>query len=126
MPNGHGLWPAFWMLNENQAWPPEIDVSTLSSRSTVLRPVFLKILECFGQRPYQFHWAVHSNNNSFGAGNWAYPWANTQDSFHNYGAIWTAESISFYFDDQLTVTVPTPPDNKQDPMYLLANLAIGG
>lgn len=71
------------------------------------------------------HWAVHSKNGSEGAGNWANVYANTQDSFHNYGVIWTASKITFYFDDQFVAEAPTPYDN-HDPMYLIANLAVGG
>lgn len=83
------------------------------------------VLECFGQRPNQIHWAIHSKNSSFGTGAWYDLPTSTQDSYHNYGALWTKTEVSFYFDDWWIASAPTPPD-MHDPMYMIANLAVGG
>ena len=44
MPKGKGLWPAFWLLPVNRAWPPEIDV-----------------LEVLGDNTKKLYVAWHSN-----------------------------------------------------------------
>jgi beta-glucanase (GH16 family) len=45
--------------------------------------------------------------------------------FHTYGVSWQADVLRFYFDDREIQAYPTPPD-MHAPMYLLANLAVGG
>ncbi|WP_404338514.1 glycoside hydrolase family 16 protein [Sphingomonas sp. MMS12-HWE2-04] len=103
---GKGIWPAFWLLPASGKWPPEID-----------------ILEAHGDKPRTAYHSIHSKAvkdttktaTIDGSG---------QD-FHLYGALWTPRTIDYYIDGVKTATLPTPPDMHQ-PMYLLANLAIGG
>jgi len=83
------------------------------------------IFECFGTRPNQFHYGAISKNKTFGGGAWADVPASTQDSYHTYGVMWTPATIDFYFDDYQVASIITPPDMHY-PMYLIANLAVGG
>ena len=47
------------------------------------------------------------------------------DDFHVYAVRWAAEEIDWYFDGRCVASAPTPADMHK-PMYLLANLAVGG
>jgi serralysin len=118
LPEGKGMWPAFWLLtnysNQPGGWPPELD-----------------ILEAFGAPNAkgegghdQIHWAVHSHVKSAQGGGWVTVPADIYSDYHTYGALWTATSISFYFDGRRISQLKTPSDFTL-PMYVIANLAVG-
>ena len=104
LPTDAGTWPAFWMLPVDNGWPPEID-----------------ILEAYGDIPNQVHTAV------IGKGSTTETWAqvDTSGGSHSYGMMWTPYEITFYVDGVKTMSTPTPTE-LNDPMYMMANLAIGG
>ena len=103
---GKGLWPAFWLLPASGKWPPEID-----------------ILEAHGDKPRTAYHSVHST--VVAATTKTAKIAGTGQDFHVYGALWTPSAIDYFIDGVKTATLPTPSDMHQ-PMYLLANLAVGG
>jgi Ca2+-binding RTX toxin-like protein len=105
LPEGAGAWPAFWMLPVDNSWPPEID-----------------ILEAFGDQPGQVHTAVI---NSGGTMTDAWSQVDTSGGSHRFGAMWTPYEITFYVDGVEIMSTPTTSE-LHDPMYLIANLAIGG
>lgn len=104
LPAGAGAWPAFWMLPVDNGWPPELD-----------------ILEAFGDQPNQVHSAV------IGSGGTAEAWSqvDTSGGSHSYGMLWTPYEITFYVDGVKTMSTPTTTE-LHDPMYMIANLAVGG
>lgn len=103
---GKGLWPAFWLLPASGKWPPEIDV-----------------LEAHGDKPRIAYHSVHSK--MVKATTKTGKISGTGQDFHVYGALWTPRSIDYFIDGVKTATLPTPADMHQ-PMYMLANLAVGG
>ncbi|HEX2554088.1 MAG TPA: glycoside hydrolase family 16 protein [Microvirga sp.] len=113
VPAGQGLWPAFWMLPQSGNWPPEIDV-----------------LELLGHDPSSYyvgaHWsgadgAHRYDTTKVGAG------LDLSQGFHTYGTLWTPDSLSFYLDDeQVGPTLDIRGLGFDEPMYLLAGLAVGG
>jgi len=116
LPYGKGFWPAFWLLSVDKQWPPEMDP-----------------LEAFGAPnsrgegdPHTYHLGRISNDDG-GWGNW-YKTPNgadiTQDQ-HKYGFLWTNEVLCYYFD-RILVDGTTTPADMHKPMYMLANLAVGG
>lgn len=108
-PAGKGLWPAFWMLNQEGGWPPEIDV-----------------VEIIGQEPKTVFSAVHTSvtGKHVGEGK-STPVSDTDEGFHTYSVDWGPNEVVFYFDDIETWRHPTPADLNK-PMFLIANLAVGG
>jgi beta-glucanase (GH16 family) len=105
MPAGQGLWPAFWLLDTNGQWPPEMDV-----------------IEQLGKDPSVYYTFVHSTNSQLDTG--GQPIA-TSPGYHTYGVDWEASTITFYFDGQKVAQTATPPDLNQ-PMSMILNLALGG
>ncbi|MGE5538951.1 MAG: family 16 glycosylhydrolase, partial [Gemmatimonas sp.] len=118
LPQGQGMWPAFWLLPADKSWPPEIDV-----------------LEAFGQTNANGEGgatsvhvgAITSNWATGGGGGWVnMPGAaNIYNGYHTYGVDWEADKITYYIDGQQVYQVTTPSDMNK-PMYMLANLAVGG
>ncbi len=49
----------------------------------------------------------------------------TSTGFHDYGVLWTPQTITFYFDGRELFSTPTPLD-MNSPMYMIMDLALGG
>ena len=112
VPNGTGLWPAFWMLPDPPSWPPEID-----------------ILEILCQEPDKVYMTNH----------WPHPERPKDDSksntgefkgpdfsagFHTFTIEWEKGEIRWYVDGVLRhKSNQEVPDV---PMFLMVNLALGG
>lgn len=112
VPEGKGLWPAFWLLPTRHESLPEIDV-----------------MEILGHNPNDLHMNFHyldeeGNYNRFG-NTWTSPQPLTD--WHVFGHDWQPQGLTWYVngvkhayfsgDDRYV------PD---EPMYLIANLAVGG
>lgn len=109
LPSGDGLWPAFWLLPENNSWPPELDV-----------------MEELGNNSKAYYTTVHSNETGSHTMNGS--GIDTSDltaNFHRYGVDWEADKITWYLDGKQVFQSDTPAD-LHSPMYMIANLAVGG
>jgi beta-glucanase (GH16 family)/Ca2+-binding RTX toxin-like protein len=103
-----GAWPAFWLVPADGSWPPELDVmETLTGSSNIDYTTVHS--EAAG-----YHTAVGAANLVTNVG-----------GFHTYGVLWTASDITWYLDGQAVFETATPADMHQ-PMYMIANMAIGG
>ncbi|MCJ2120220.1 family 16 glycosylhydrolase [Methylobacterium sp. J-001] len=113
LPAGQGVWPAFWLLSQDGSWPPEIDV-----------------MEMLGHDPGTLYTTVHSLAPGQTPGDHTVSQgvshvADMSNGFHTYGVDWGPDSLAFYFDGQEVYRTPTPA-SLDKPMYMIANLAIGG
>jgi beta-glucanase (GH16 family) len=124
LPEGQGIWPAFWMMGNNfgsVGWPAcgEID-----------------IMEKVGFEPSEVHGSLHGPGYSGGeplTGTFTMPEnGRIGDGFHVFATEWTPREIRFYADDVLyeTQTIESLPVDKHwafdHPFYLLLNVAVGG
>ena len=124
MPEGQGVWPAFWMLGDNigsVGWPScgEID-----------------IMENVGRTPNNNYGTTH------GPGPGSYPGVGLSgaytsgapmgNDFHVYASEWDAGSVHFYVDGSLywTVTAAQLPSGAtwvwNHPFFMVLNFAVGG
>ncbi|WP_189621577.1 glycoside hydrolase family 16 protein [Novosphingobium colocasiae] len=108
LPVGKGMWPAFWLMPIDGAWPEsgEIDVfeglgdprsvycTVIAGRTKVSRRIRL----------------------SFDA----------SAGFHRYGVLWRPDVIVWFIDGREVSRAATPPALTRTSAYLIANLAIGG
>ena len=120
IPDGQGMWPAFWLLGENHLteidWPGcgEID-----------------IMEVIGHMPDILHTTVHYANseNKLESDGQGYDASeNLGDDYHEYRLDWTPESMTFSLDGVEVYEVPIEDDMKEflRPHYIILNLAVGG
>jgi beta-glucanase (GH16 family) len=125
IPEGQGLWPAFWMLGADIAtngWPNcgEID-----------------IMENIGKEPSINHGSLHmpaagTSNDDDLTGSYALPGnAKLGDDFHTYAVEWSAAAIKFYVDGNLYETQkPSAATGRtwefDHPFFILLNVAVGG
>jgi beta-glucanase (GH16 family) len=125
IPEGQGMWPAFWMLGEDIAsagWPKcgEID-----------------IMENIGKEPCTVHGSLHGPSTvrptsdltsifSLPAGQ------NFAGDFHLYAIEWEPDIVRFYVDSNLYATFNSsrwPAGGKwvfDHPFFIILNLAVGG
>lgn len=111
LPLGSGLWPAFWLLPQSEAWPPEID-----------------IFEFLGHAMNTPNGGLIVSGQSFYAGDSQNPYRMTGhagDGFHTYGLLWQPGLLVFYIDGAERARIQRP-EVPSTPMYIILNLAVGG
>jgi beta-glucanase (GH16 family) len=123
LPTGKGIWPAFWLLGNNEEathWPTcgEIDIletigATDTMYSTLHGPGYSGSKGISAKYPLPAGESVHTG-------------------FHLYAVEWSPNDIKFFFDDHL-IAHRTPADLPPNttwvydhPFYILLNLAVGG
>ncbi len=111
LPKGQGFWPAFFLRGADQKVQGEID-----------------LFEGLGHLPNALFQTVHYR----GAGDDLIKnktvranVADTTAGMHTYGVDWNPQKIAFYFDGVKMGEMATPATMKI-PMYMIANLAVGG
>lgn len=117
VPDGQGIWPGFWMLPADGSFPPEIDV-----------------LEYLGETnanadggDTEFWWYLNSSDESAKRGGWFDTGVDLSEDFHRYGVLWTPDFVAYTFDaEEIPGSRSATPSDMHKPMYLLANLAVGG
>ena len=112
LPRGAGMWPAFWLVQANRQWPPEID-----------------IMEWQGVQPktdvVTAHWKDAQGNHqqsSTGVDTGVNLW----QAYHTYAADWEPNAITWYFDGKPIKRFAEKRWIPNKPMVVIANLAIGG
>jgi beta-glucanase (GH16 family) len=106
LPQGKGVWPAFWLVRSGSGKPDELDVMENVGGSAVYSSV---------------HYDVNGTMTKVSH----YTHVDDTSQFHTYGMLWSAKEIDFYTDGVMTFSMPTPSGLDQ-PMYMQLNLALGG
>lgn len=119
LPQGRGVWPAFWTLGMKGGWPAcgEMD-----------------IMEYVGFDPNTIYANVHMAKYNHVKGNGKGSKISAEkpyDDFHVYAVEWTAEKLDFFFDGQKYFTFENEYSGEDawpfdQPEYIILNLAIGG
>jgi beta-glucanase (GH16 family) len=103
LPRGKGVWPAFWLLPADLSWPPEIDVmESIGDPSKVYATLHSKVVKAEGAEVRI-----------------------TPDEFHTFSVSWDRDQVIWFIDGREVKREPTPADMHK-PMYMLANVALGG
>ena len=127
LPQGKGLWPAFWMLgtniNENGCdtpWPQSGEID---------------ILELYGSKDdavieANAHYADASGSHGMmGAASFKLKQGTFADSFHIFELEWDATRIAWFVDGQQFASMPISADELSEfrkDFFILLNIAVGG
>lgn len=126
VPNtANGLWPAFWMMGNNAGaiqWPDcgEVDIMEMGSSAGIAANTQQELIDC------ALHYADASGN-AVNVASWLTAPENLSLDYHLYQMSWTPTNLTFSLDG-----VPygswniTGVSMFQQPMFMIANLAIGG
>jgi beta-glucanase (GH16 family) len=125
LPQGQGIWPAFWMLGDNIGsvpWPEcgEID-----------------IMEMIGHQPGRLYGTLHGPGYSGKHGLTKFidlpPGAIFHDAYHVFAVVWKKDRIEWLLDGKIFHAIASTdlPEGGRwvfdgPPFYLLLNLAVGG
>ena len=127
LPEGQGIWPAFWMLSQDSpygTWAAtgEIDImEAVNLGGTGGNDIYGTI-----------HYGGEFPQNTF-TGETYTPSVNVSEDFHTYALEWDEFEMRWYFDDQLyamqnfwfSSAAPYPAPFDQ-PFHILLNVAVGG
>ena len=133
LPAGTGLWPAFWMLPENDFqgkwWPTNGEIDIMEAKGRLLNKYGVTI-----------HTGTSNNQDYYKFKE--YTFLSDEENitgFHNYGVMWSTEGFTFYIDGKSFFTVtPYQYQNSNGlyasssnapfdcPFHILLNLAVGG
>ncbi len=101
-----GVNSAFWLLPENGAWPPELDV-----------------FEILGSQPTNVYMTAHYGSSNSITQNWA-TLSDATTAFNTYAVDWEANYITWYINGKQVAQIATPA-SMNVPMYMLLDLAAG-
>jgi len=103
-----GAWPAFWLVPADGSWPPELDV-----------------METLSGTPNVDYTTAHSQATGSHTAVGSASLVTSVGGFHTYGVLWTATTLTWFLDGQAVFQTATPADMNK-PMYMIANMAVGG
>ncbi len=119
LPEGQGMWPAFWMLPTEQVyggWPNSGEID---------------IMELVGHEPSTVHGTLHYGPpRQFTGGSYTLPSGKFSDDFHVFSIQWNPDSINWFVDgilystknaDSVTQWLPF-----REKFHVILNLAVGG
>ncbi len=106
-----GHWPAVWLLSADRTSLPEIDIMEwYGSRESIITSHVHQRIDGEPER------SSHRRRRADVAGEW-----------HDVGVEWSPDRVEFFFDGRSIGQVVDDPDLiPSTPMYLIANLALGG
>jgi beta-glucanase (GH16 family) len=127
LPEGEGIWPAFWMLGANidenggdTPWPQSGEID---------------ILELYGSKDdavieANAHYANASGSHAnMGAASFKLENGKFADAFHVFELEWDANKLSWYVDGKQFASMPITADELSEfhnDFFILLNIAVGG
>lgn len=129
-----GCWPTFWIMPENNTWPPEIDIFEFVNPESAQKrfphsivhwkpdppagddqhPDWFETIDGIKSQEWFTTYPVGKSVDYMGTGEW-----------HTYGMLWKQDRVDFYVDGELGSSVVGASKLPQTPMYLIYQMAIG-
>jgi len=132
LPEGAGVWPAFWFLSANNPYTSKLHPTDEDWQKPrfYLKDGELDGLEYYGDNPGMIEATVHTFVESFSK---QVPLTDATEKFHTYGVELTPQKIVWTLDSKPYYSVKKPSDNPDEwafgngnKLYMILNLAMGG
>jgi len=129
LPKGRGVWPAFWLLSDNQPYTSALNPTATDwdSERFYMHDGEVDIMESYGTYPGVVEATLHTFAQSTERSV-----SSIDNNFHTYWMEWTEEKLVMGVDDKVISSIPANPDPTKWPltssnqMYVILNLALGG
>ena len=119
-PPGQGLWPAWWAIGADSAWPASGEIDAMEELGQLPTTDFGTV---HGITSGGTHWQYQSTTTAAGA---------LAGSWHDYASVWQPDAVETLVDGRafLTVTPADLPANEiwpfDKPFWLRLDLSVGG
>lgn len=120
LPQGHGIWPAVWMLGTNigeVGWPASGEID---------------LMEYVGREPHTIYSSLHTPASHGETENSKKTYMeDIEEGYHTYKTVWSENDIRYFIDGEHVYTF-TPKVYEEEhypfrhPFYFLINMAVGG
>ena len=129
LPKGRGVWPAFWLMSDNQPHTSVLNPTDADweSERFYMHDGEVDIMESYGTYPGVVESTLHTFSKST-----ENQYSPIDDNFHTYWMEWSGSKLVMGVDDKTISTVASSSDTKLWPltnnnqMYVILNLAMGG
>ncbi|MBL7471199.1 glycoside hydrolase family 16 protein [Robertkochia sediminum] len=127
LPEGHGIWPAFWMLGAN--------INEIGGDTPWPQSGEIDILELYGSKDdavveANIHYAdTYDQHAMMGAIAYTLKEGKFADDFHVFELEWNSEKLTWMVDGEAYASAPITGDEFTEfhkEFYILLNLAVGG
>lgn len=136
LPEGEGVWPAFWLLSNNKVHTINKTFSDkeLNEERFYLRDGEIDILENYGNDPDMVYGTVHTfDNETTRNKSKGIAVTDARNVFHTYGLevtpdniIWTLDNVPYYTYVKKSNNPNDWPFGNGNRLYVILNLAMGG
>lgn len=126
LPQGQGLWPAFWMLGDSIStlgWPRCGEIDILEMKGGISDDTISSTL----------HWPDAYGNDTYKSASYSLASGVFADGYHIFAMQWDSGDIYFFLDGTLYSTQPIKDDSYTDmsaftagKFFVVLNLAVGG
>ena len=97
LPEGRGMWPAFWLNPQDGHWPPEIDILEVVNNGRDTTRNTFHFVHSGASAPMPVASSLLNPNKTYKPG------IDFKDDFHTYSAEWTPTRVRHFVDDVLVV-----------------------
>ncbi|HTN36303.1 MAG TPA: family 16 glycosylhydrolase [Arachidicoccus sp.] len=122
LPGGRGLWPALWLLPDNNkygGWPKSGEIDLMENVGYMPDSVFFTV------HTEKYNHVIHTQKSK------SVYCPTLYSQFHTYALEWTPEIMGFFMDDALQYSFKNEHKGSagwpfDQPFHLLMNIAVGG
>lgn len=108
-PKGNGLWPAFWLMPQDQTWPPEIDIAEFYGGKKLMHTGL-----CYGDFP-NVQWDSDAYTNE-----------EIENVYSTYGLWWTEKELVWLQNGEIKKEIKNKSYIPKIPMYIILSNGVSG